>query len=82
MQTLPTCEVHEPVVLAQVILGLGQEGVVAPITAHAQMYKCVHRHEAEGKKVSTSADMLYFTLHAPPNKEWEAQSGANERRIG
>jgi hypothetical protein len=23
--------------------------------------------------------LLYFTLHAPPNKEWEHQSGANER---
>jgi hypothetical protein len=26
--------------------------------------------------------LLYFTLHAPPNKEWEPQSGANERLIG
>jgi hypothetical protein len=26
--------------------------------------------------------LLYFTLHPPPKKEWEPQSGANERLIG
>jgi hypothetical protein len=26
--------------------------------------------------------LLYCTLHAPLNKEWEPQSGANERLIG
>jgi hypothetical protein len=26
--------------------------------------------------------LLYFVLHAPPNKEWEPPSGANKRLIG
>ncbi|KAF6263800.1 hypothetical protein COO60DRAFT_344167 [Scenedesmus sp. NREL 46B-D3] len=45
-------------------------------------YRCVAGAQLSQDALKIGDRLHYITLHAPPNKEWEPHSGANERLIG